>query len=301
VRSGDAAHACERAIQREFLVNQQPKALGALLDELCAAATTAEQAAKAFDRVLREIVQRQHRSVFWGDRLLTFDKSSSFRDDVDFRAALKDAQSSTGQNQYESPDGITWRYNTLIWAARTCLSVPGDYVECGVYRGDMTWMVTQMVDIAGAGKTFFLYDTFSGLDSRYSSEADFPDSPQLYGIVNKEYGMPGIEDYVRKRFQDKPFVVVTKGVVPDVLHKFAPDRIAFLHLDMNSPRAELGALEAVFDRVAPGGIIIFDDYGWKEFRKQKEAADQFMAAHDHNILELPTGQGLLIKRLKPGL
>ena len=46
---------------------------------------------------------------------------------------------------------------------------------------------------------------------------------------------------------------------------------------------------------APGGIIIFDDYGWMPFHKQKEAIDEFMLDQGLNVLELPTGQGLLIK------
>ena len=84
--------------------------------------------------------------------------------------------------------------------------------------------------------------------------------------------------------------------MPDILHQIAPERIAFMHIDMNSPKAEAGALEVLFDRVSPGGIIVFDDYGWKQFEKQKEAADRFMAARGQFIMELPTGQGLMIKR-----
>jgi O-methyltransferase len=199
-------------------------------------------------------------------------------------------------NQYESPDGISWRYNTLIWAARTCLAVPGDFVECGVYRGDMTWMVTRNVGVRESGKAFYLYDTFSGFDPRYSSEADFSYAPQAYEATNRDYRAPGIEDHVRHRFRHDDYVVVTKGAVPDILHKIAPQQIAFLHLDMNSPRAEVGALEVLFERVSPNGIIVFDDYGWKLFQPQKVAADEFMAARGQSIMEMPTGQGLLIKR-----
>ena len=84
--------------------------------------------------------------------------------------------------------------------------------------------------------------------------------------------------------------------MPDTLRIVAPARIAFLHLDMNSPAAEIGALEVLFDRVAPGGIVVFDDYGWVLFRKQKKTADEFMAARGNVIMELPTGQGLMVKR-----
>ena len=83
--------------------------------------------------------------------------------------------------------------------------------------------------------------------------------------------------------------------MPDCLAEAAPDAIAFLHIDLNSPGAEIGALDALFDRVVTGGAIVFDDYGWHFFRRQKEAEDAFMAARGHRILELPTGQGLVIK------
>ena len=35
----------------------------------------------------------------------------------------------------------------------------------------------------------------------------------------------------------------------------APSRIAFLHIDMNNVKAEIGALDALFDRVEPGAPI----------------------------------------------
>jgi hypothetical protein len=253
-------------------------------------------AARIFDLVLSGVVKPYHQSLFWGDRLLTLDKTAGFLAAPGFQAALAQADSSTGRNQYRSPQGITWRYNTLIWAARTCMALPGDFVECGVYRGDMTWMVTEMVDLRSAHKKFYLYDTFTGFAPQYSSAADFPGAPQYLEHIDSEYKAADIEDYVRKRFHSKEYVVVTKGVVPDVLREVAPERIAFLHLDMNSPRAETGALEVLLDRVAPGGIVIFDDYGWKHFQKHKEATDEFMAQRGQVILELATGQGLMIKR-----
>ena len=91
-------------------------------------------------------------------------------------------------------------------------------------------------------------------------------------------------------------VKVIKGVVPDVLYEHAPEQIAFMHIDLNSPAAEIGALEILFPRMSSGAVLVFDDYGWKPFHKQKEAEDKFMQAQGYNILELPTGQGIVIKR-----
>ncbi len=75
----------------------------------------------------------------------------------------------------------------------------------------------------------------------------------------------------------------------------SPQKIAFMHLDINSAPAEIAALELLFDRIVPGGIIVLDDYGWLAYRAQQQAELNFFAARGIKVLELPTGQGLVVK------
>jgi hypothetical protein len=99
---------------------------------------------------------------------------------------------------------------------------------------------------------------------------------------------------VRRRFAATPYVIVTTGSVPDILHQVAP---GFLHLDMNSPQAEAGALEVLFDRISPGvASSSSTTTDGAEFHAQKEVADHFMAERGQFIMELPTAQGLMVKR-----
>jgi predicted O-methyltransferase YrrM len=86
-----------------------------------------------------------------------------------------------------------------------------------------------------------------------------------------------------------------RGIVPDSFQTAVPEKIAFLHVDMNSATAELLALEHLFDRVSPGGMIVFDDFGWSCNVNQMKAELAFMNQRGHHILELPTGQGVVIK------
>ena len=248
-----------------------------------------------FDSVL-ELLRPHHRGMFWGDRMLLLDKSPDFLTDPDFQRAISAGSSSTGANQYASPDGIKWRFHTLIWAARQALAVPGDFVECGVYEGDMSWVLTEMVDFRGARRRLHLFDTFAGFSPKYSSEADFPDAPGFFAVADRDFRRPEIYQYVRGRFAAKRYVSIHKGVVPDTLVD-APPTIAFLHLDMNSPGPERAALEALYDRISPGGVIVFDDYAWAIHRLQMHAADEFINGKGHMIMALPTGQGLAIKPL----
>ena len=56
-------------------------------------------------------------------------------------------------------------------------------------------------------------------------------------------------------------------------------------------------LDALFDRVVSGGIIILDDYEWSgRYREQKQKEDQWFDKRQYRIFPLPTGQGLIIKR-----
>jgi O-methyltransferase len=281
--SGDPADAPETTLDR---------ALETLRDH----AGDEHTAAGIFDAALSAAVAPHHHSLFWGDRLLTLDKSAAFRDDPRFAAAMRGVNSDTGATQYASPDGISWRLNTLVWAARAALHVPGDFIECGVYKGDMSWVITELVDLASAGRSFYLYDTFEGFSSKYSSEDDFPLAPQFFHSADRGYNVPRLYDSVCERFSAKPYVKVIKGVVPDIVSEISPDRIAFMHIDMNSAAPEVGALELLFERVSLGGTVIFDDYGWFLHKKQKDAEDRFMKERGQEILELPTGQGLLIKQ-----
>jgi hypothetical protein len=264
--------------------------------QLKAETQSAESAAKVVDRVIDDIVSSNHHSVFWGDRLLTLDKSVGFLADPVFRTAYEAIRGSHQYDQYASPQTISWRLHTLVWAAQCGMRLEGDFVECGVFKGDMSWFICQNVDIASRGKQFYLYDSFDGFSEKYSSAEDFPEIPNFLEYANGYYRNPELYSYVCNRFRDRSDIKIIKGVVPDSLLENAPDKIAFLHIDLNSPAAEIGALDILFPRVSPGGIVVFDDYGWKVFHRQKEAEDEYMRQLGYEILELPTGQGIVVKR-----
>jgi O-methyltransferase len=242
-----------------------------------------------------ETIAQDHLSVSWGDRLLTLDKSADFKEEPSFAKAFAAIRDSHQYDQYEGPDSIAWRLNTLVWAGRSALRTGGDFVECGTFKGDMAWVVLQTIGAERIPR-FWLFDSFEGFSADYSSSQDFPENPGFIDFADGFYRQPGLYEYVRERFAPFANVTLTKGFLPEALDAATPDRIGFLHIDLNSPRAEIAVLERLFDRVLPGGVIVFDDYGWKMFHKQKEVEDDFMRQKGYEILELPTGQGLVAKR-----
>ncbi len=234
-----------------------------------------------------EILRKVFSRVYANDNLITVQRNVGFLQDPKFMKAFTKAALTTQEKS------LGWRLHTLCWAAHHCLSVEGDFVECGVYKGFSFAVVCDYLDFAKVSKKLYLYDTYEGIPEQYNSEGR---SNRVYEEQLKA-NRNAIYDEVVAKFKPYPNVEIVKGIVPDTFAKSSPKKIALLHIDMNAAAAEIAALEHLFDRVSTGGIIIFDDYGWSGYVKQKIAEDTFMAARgDHRIMELPTGQGLLIKK-----
>merc|ERR1711879_137625 len=63
-------------------------------------------------------------------------------------------------------------------------------------------------------------------------------------------------------------VVFRKGWFNETFRLPKPTQIAFLHIDNDWYQNVLDTLEAFYDRVSVGGVILFDDFGfWEGSRK----------------------------------
>lgn len=206
--------------------------------------------------------------VFLSDNLFTFGKNLGFLENQKLTAAV--ARNAGTVNE----KGIIWRTHILAWAIDLAIRRKGDFVECGTYKGMTARILCDYCNIASTDRRFYIYDLFEG-------------AMEAHG--------PGLFDQVKSRFADLPAVSVIKGKLPDALVVSSPERISFLHIDLNNAEAEIGCLEALFDRVADGAPIILDDYGWSAYAPQKAAADVFFTERGITVAELPTGQGLVIK------
>ncbi|MEO9136499.1 MAG: TylF/MycF/NovP-related O-methyltransferase [Casimicrobiaceae bacterium] len=213
----------------------------------------------------------------FADNLFTWGRNNSMLDDDAFMRAWS-------SNAESGPDkAIIWRRYILACAAYHAIQLDGDFVECGAYTGVG---VKTVIDYLGGNrfpKTFWIYDLFEHDESmRHHAMPD--------------HG-PDLHERVVRKFQSYPQVKVLKGNIPDVFDGQSPGRVAYLHIDLNEAPAELAALDALFDRVVPGGIVILDDYEWAGlYRHQKLAEDPWFEARRYRVFPLPTGQGLVIKR-----
>lgn len=228
---------------------------------------------RGIQEALNSLAVRQ--GIYTGDNLVTYHRNLGFLDDKDFiKAFEKNAETDTEK-------AVLWRYHTLLFAAKNGLRLDGDFVECACYKGVSAKIICDTLNFGEVkDKKYFLYDLFESNDESHHHMPEHSESLYLD---------------VKRKFSKVENVIVTQGRVPSVLEEVSPERISFLHIDLNNAEAEVGALELLFDRVVPGGIIIFDDYGWLAYKDQKIAEDSWLGERGYTVLELPTGQGLVVK------
>ena len=189
-----------------------------------------------------------------------------------------------------------WRVHVGLWAASCASRIDGDFVECGVNRGFLSSAIMALLDWDRTGKTFFLLDTFTGIDERLVSPEEMSDGMLGRNAQHLSSGFYTTEvDTVRRNFAEWHNVKIVVGSIPDTLSDVTSSTIAFLHLDLNCSLPEVAAAEALWDRISPGGIILLDDYAYAGYRSQKLAMDRFAESRKVSILSLPTGQGLIVK------
>ncbi|HNX75901.1 MAG TPA: class I SAM-dependent methyltransferase [Candidatus Rifleibacterium sp.] len=185
-----------------------------------------------------------------------------------------------------------WRVHVGLWAADCASKLEGDFVECGVNKGFLSSSVMKFLDWNKLNKTFYLLDTFKGIDLRFVSEQELGTNNFIQD--QHKFYIDGVES-VRKNFAEWQRVKIIVGAVPETLGQVDSDSVAFLHIDMNCVPPEVAAFNYFWDKMVPGGIILLDDYAYKNRELQKKAMDEVAAQKNVMILSLPTGQGLILK------
>jgi SAM-dependent methyltransferase len=163
---------------------------------------------------------------------------------------------------------------------KSILGLPGHVVELGVYKG------ASLIRLATFRNA--LENDFSRQIIGFDAFGKFP--RENLGSDNDLHFIRGFEDagghglsseelssiFQRKGFQN---VTLVKGnvfeTVPQYIAEHPETRIALLHLDMDVKEPTVFALSELYDRVVPGGIIVFDDYN--SVAGETEAVDEFVA------------------------
>jgi hypothetical protein len=230
--------------------------------------------------------------VYANDGLISFHRHAFLDDPAFQRAYQRGARSLSGQDFYQ----WHWRVHIGLWAAASASRLDGDFVECGVSYGFLSSAMMEFLDWDRLGKTFYLLDTFAGLDPRFITDGE-----RQGGALkkNQQFLRNGLYvssvDRVRANFAQWRNHRIIVGSVPETLDQVDAPAVAFLHIDMNCAPPEVAALRFFWPRLSPGALVLLDDYANRGRTEQRLAMDALAGELGVPICALPTGQGLLIK------
>jgi len=151
-----------------------------------------------------------------------------------------------------------------------CLELEGDVVECGVYKGGSAiHILDTLKENNKTYKYIWLYDTYEGLPKPTKWDKKHHTNHKTSW---REDWYKGTLEEVKTNISTAGYgfdnIKFIPGLIEDTILKNQPDKISFLHLDMDFYSPTKVALEHLYPKLSDNGILVIDDYGsWKGVRK----------------------------------
>lgn len=190
-------------------------------------------------------------------------------------------------NVYDGMDYI--RFSSLELCAFEVYdrSIAGAVAELGVYKGEFA----ERISAAFPDRTFYLFDTFTGFDSRdiiVDQKDDFSTGKQDFSDTS----VPA----VLKRINHSSNCVVKQGFFPETATN-VDDAFVFVSIDTDLYQPVYEGLKFFYPRLQKGGSIFVHDYNNDEYKGAKQAVRDFSAEFGVGFFPLSdcTGSAVLTK------
>ena len=177
--------------------------------------------------------------------------------------------------------------------------IEGDLVECGVWLGgSVLCMIRTLQDMGVHDRDIWLYDTFEGMTkpteldtSKFAPESALESWNRAEGEGETLWPFwfdeeTFSEERVRQLLDATGYpparLHFVRGRVEETIPGAAPEDIALLRLDTDWYESTRHELEHLYPRLARGGVLILDDYGfWDGARR---AVDEYFAARQRVLM-----------------
>jgi O-methyltransferase len=161
--------------------------------------------------------------------------------------------------------------------------IPGDIVECGVWRGGSMMAAALTLLQERDLRTLHLYDTFAGMTEPTEVDRQIRTGRLASELLEESPGAmayAGLREVRRNLYSTKyptDRLNFIEGKVEDTIPARAPSRIAILRLDTDWYESTRHELIHLYPRLSTGGVMIIDDYG--HFAGSRKATDEFIDAN----------------------
>jgi hypothetical protein len=146
---------------------------------------------------------------------------------------------------------------------KSCVPITAAIVECGTWRGGMS---AGLIEIFGHQRTYHFFDSFEGLPAAQQIDGASAINWQQDVASPRYFNNCTASEHEFRQTIGKTGVLVSqihihRGLFDTTVPVTDTGPIALLRLDGDWYASTMCCLEALFPKVAPGGIVIIDDYG----------------------------------------
>jgi tetratricopeptide (TPR) repeat protein len=165
-------------------------------------------------------------------------------------------------------------------------SIPGDFIECGVYLGGSIIAAALFCKYFGIqDRTFYLFDTFCGFPDKME-EVDLSGQKTFFSAMPHFFDTHFrniVEKNIKRSGLDPVCFKIVEGLVENTLENSClPKTLAYARLDTDYYDSTLHELKTLWPRLQSGGVLIIDDYG--HFEGVRSATDEYFYKIRENIL-----------------
>lgn len=176
------------------------------------------------------------------------------------------------------------RAQTLYQLARHASRLEGSLAEIGVYRGGTASLLAHVCD--AKKRTLHLFDTFEGM----------PETDVGRDLLGRgDFADTSLTE-VKRFLAPHRSPVFHRGEFPRTAGPVENERFSLVHCDADIASSVAACCEFFYPRLVPGGVIVFDDYGFTSTPGAKAMADAFFASKPEPLLHLVTAQAIAIKQ-----
>jgi len=185
-----------------------------------------------------------------------------------------------------------WELWTLVGQAA---KRGGGILEVGVWRGGTGALMAKKAALDGNGEPVYLCDTFEGVVKAGSQDTVYK------GGEHADTSQQVVEDLVRSL--DLKNVRILKGIFPDeTAHLVDPGaRFGLCHIDVDVYSSAQDIMAWVWDRMVPGGIVVYDDYGHGSCPGITRFVNEQAGETDRLVLHNLNGHAIVVKTSVPAM
>jgi hypothetical protein len=164
--------------------------------------------------------------------------------------------------------------------------LPGDIVEVGVFKGSGISSFMKFIEIycPNSNKKVIGFDIFDTFEANEILEKDGGVDKESMTIVydrvdSNELTIESVTNRLHQTKISPDKFILIKGDVENTLPKFLSDnqgfRVSLIYIDVDLDRPTYHTLKNLWNRLLPGGVILFDEYEYHKF-SESNGVEKFL-------------------------